>query len=192
MMHDIIKITSFSPEIADVNISCHRLLRSIPGKRFVYEAMIDDKNAIAKIFISSLRGKLQCDKEVAGITKLHDAGLKTPKILFAGQTSKKESVLVTERIMNSQDVFTFLENESDKIKSTKLFLQVVSVLSQLHVAGILQQDLHLGNFLTDGNSIYALDCAEMKFTNEPISRKQSIKQLSTLYASTSQKIIIMG
>jgi len=53
-------------------------------------------------------------------------------------------------------------------------------LARLNQAGILQRDLHLGNFLISGDKVFCLDTATMKFQQHPVGKTQSLRQLAIL------------
>jgi tRNA A-37 threonylcarbamoyl transferase component Bud32 len=68
-----------------------------------------------------------------------------------------------------------------------LLIRVCRELARQHCKGVLQKDLHLGNFLLAGNRIYALDPSRMQFSRRQVPRKKSISQLALLlrYLPTS-------
>jgi len=61
-----------------------------------------------------------------------------------------------------------------------LLIPVCKELAKQHDKGVLQKDLHLGNFLLDGERILVLDPGQMRFFAQPVTRKRSISQLALL------------
>jgi tRNA A-37 threonylcarbamoyl transferase component Bud32 len=59
-------------------------------------------------------------------------------------------------------------------------LLVLMEVAKQHDKGVLQKDLHLGNFMLSGAKVFAIDPAEIRFLGQPLSREQSISQLALL------------
>jgi len=57
---------------------------------------------------------------------------------------------------------------------------VCKELAKQHNKGVLQKDLHLGNFLLGGDKVFALDTGQMRFSRRELDRKNSIPQLAML------------
>ncbi|MHC4309053.1 MAG: lipopolysaccharide kinase InaA family protein [Planctomycetota bacterium] len=53
-------------------------------------------------------------------------------------------------------------------------------MAKHHIKGVLQKDLHLGNFLLREDKVFALDVGQMKFLQREADRKSSISQLAML------------
>jgi tRNA A-37 threonylcarbamoyl transferase component Bud32 len=53
-------------------------------------------------------------------------------------------------------------------------------LARKHNKGILQKDMHLGNFLLKDNKVFLLDAGQMKLQTDEIGRKESFAQLAML------------
>ena len=166
-----------------ITLDCTRVLRTIKGRRTVYEGLFDGKPVIIKCFTSALHGKRHFKKEIDGLKKLTLRKIKTAQILAAGKNETGHYVLVLEKINNAIDVFSFLESTDDSKNTQPIFQAVFACVAQMHTAGVLQRDLHTGNFLWDGETIYALDPAEMKFSKNPLEKMTSFQQLAVLLAS---------
>src|SRR5205085_2272884 len=55
-------------------------------------------------------------------------------------------------------------------------------LATQHVIGVLQNDLHLKNYLVSGRKIYTLDSASMEFDDKPLNKKVSLTNLALFFA----------
>jgi tRNA A-37 threonylcarbamoyl transferase component Bud32 len=64
-------------------------------------------------------------------------------------------------------------------------------LAEQHKKGVLQKDLHFGNFLLADGKIYTLDAGQMRFLSRPVSRKKTLQQLAvvTCFLQFSQDAI---
>ncbi len=59
---------------------------------------------------------------------------------------------------------------------------VFALLGKMHLQGIAQNDMHLGNFLSADSLVYALDPARMKFSSAALSLRQSYLNVAALLA----------
>ncbi len=161
-------------------LRCGPILRHIAGRRTVYEGQCHGRAAIIKCFTSTFNGKRHFTKEVTGFEALKSRGLETADIIAMGKNADGHHVLVLEKIQHASDVFSLVESANH---TGQIFEAVFRHLGKMHDAGVVQRDLHLGNFLWDGQSVYALDPAEMSFANNSLDRVASFKQLGCLFAS---------
>jgi tRNA A-37 threonylcarbamoyl transferase component Bud32 len=164
-------------------VSCETLIRSIPGNRQVFKGVWDDTEVIVKIFYFRLRAVINMHREWNGLKLLQQKGLPAPEALFYGKTGDGGRAVVTRKIKNCEAVFKLLEEETDSRGKYDIIKPVFCYTAYMHSKGVGQKDLHTGNFLTDGQRIYALDPAEMFFYDKPLSRQKSLKQIAMLIVS---------
>jgi tRNA A-37 threonylcarbamoyl transferase component Bud32 len=155
-------------------------LRSVPGRRAVYEGLWEDHSVIIKVFLSRVQGWRHFVRELKGLNRLADRCIPTATVLGYGRDANGNRLLVLEKIENSEVLSSICADPGDLEIQTKPLSLTLSLLAQMHVAGVLQRDLHLGNFLWDGGSVYALDPAQMQFFSKSISERKSLRQLGTL------------
>ena len=166
-----------------ITLDCTRILRYIKGRRTIYEGLFDGKPVIIKCFKSTLYGKHHFKKELHGFKELTLRNIKTAQIAAAGQNEQKHHVVVLEKIEDTVDVFRLLESTDDPVTTDSVLQAVFVCVAQMHAAGVLQRDLHTGNFLWDEQTVYVLDPAEMKFSKNPLDKMASFQQLAMLFAS---------
>lgn len=162
------------------SVECCSLLRSIPGKREVYDALWNNQPVIVKIFLKKIFAFRHLKREWQGLKILQKRQLNSPKPLFFGETADGSWAIVTEKIVNSStalDIFNSAENNQDKLK---LLILVCRELANQNGKGVLQKDLHLGNFILAGDEVYALDPARMEFFHRPLCKSKSTSQLALL------------
>lgn len=169
-----------SPVEAKESLLCTSLLRSIPGRREVYDARWNDKSVIAKVFSHKIRARRHLKREWRGLSQLQERGLNAPKPLFCGKTESGRWAVVLEKIVDSATAFDALNETTDKDKKLDLLIRVCREMAKQHSKGVLQKDLHLRNFLLAGDRIYALDPRQMEFFSAPLSRKKSVNNLAML------------
>ncbi len=171
-------------------LRCRKCLRTIPGKRIVYDGVANEKPAIIKIFLSRLHGKRHFNRELNGFKELAARGVQTAKVLATGKNSKKQSILVLEKVENAVDVFDLLQSADNTLDSQPALKAVFASIAAMHAEGVKQRDLHFGNFLWDGETVYALDPAEMSFSDGPLNMAASMQQLLILLTSLPESALI--
>ena len=150
-----IKQTSSGNE--EESLLCTALLRVIPGRREVYDALWNNRGVIAKVFSHKISARHHLEKEWQGLKELCRRGLSSPEPLFHGKTEDGRWVVVIEKIADSATVVDLLNETTEKPEKLNLLMGVCRELARQHGQGVLQKDLHLGNYLTAGNKIYVLD-----------------------------------
>ncbi len=157
-----------------------KILRKVPGSREVWDGCWWSRPVIIKTFLSKRRGKQQLLREWRGLLALREKGISAPLPLLRGEDSQGNQTLVMERIdqaRSAADLPVIQKHEGHTYRSL-LFL----ALANQHQKGIEQQDLHLGNFLFQGERVFVIDPAEMRFTPDPVRMPRSLAQLATLGA----------
>ena len=163
-------------------LSCTKMLRFVPGRRRVYEALWNDKKVIAKVFSHTLSAKRHLRREWKGLTNLARKKLNAPEPLFFGRTDDGQWVVVAEKISGSSTALEIYQKLYDSTKKLDLLILVGRELAKQHIEGVMQKDLHLGNFLVQGNEIFLLDAGQIRFYRSELDRKKSITQLAMLAA----------
>jgi len=174
----LIKNDSFPKRME--SISCTDLLRTVPGRRQVYSALWNNRNVIVKVFSHRICARRHVKREWEGLSKLTKLGTNSPKPLFYGKTEDGLWVLALEKIVGSSTVLDAFQKTKDPAKKLDLLVLVCKELAKQHIKGILQKDLHLGNFLLVDDKVFLLDVARMRFLLREVDKKTSISQLAML------------
>jgi tRNA A-37 threonylcarbamoyl transferase component Bud32 len=159
---------------------CTALLRAIPGRRKVYDASWENKGVIIKVFSHRINARRHLRREWLGLKRLASHGLSAPKPLFYGQTEEGKWAVVVEKIAESSTILDIYLKTPDQTNKFSLLLMICKEIAKQHTKGILQKDLHLGNFLLVNDKIFALDVGQMRFLKYEADKKSSILQLATL------------
>ncbi len=162
------------------SLLCTSRLRFIPGRREVYDAVWNDTNVIAKVFTHKFSARRHLKREWQGLSLLQKRRLSSPAPLFYGKTENNRWAVVVEKIADSSTVLDVFQKTQDPVKKLDLLVLVCNELAKQHNKGVLQKDLHLGNFLLANNKIFALDVGQMRFFQGEVGRKRSISQLAML------------
>lgn len=127
-----------------------RSLRVLPGKRVVGEGVHDGERVLIKLFIAQASQR-HWQREHDGIRALHDAGLPTPPLLAAGRLARDGHYLVTRFLDNARTL------DTDEETLRHWLLPATRLVGRLHAGGLLQTDLHLRNFLRQGEQLFLID-----------------------------------
>ena len=168
-------------------MTCTCLLRVIPGSRHVYGAVWNDQQVIVKLFSHKLNAHRHLQREWKGLDKLQKLGLNAPAPLFFGKTEDGGGAVVMQKIENASTVLDVLNNTTDQAEKVELLGKVLGELAKQHSKGVLQKDLHLGNFLLSANEIFAIDPGQMKFYSRGLTKKESLPQLALLMCIMSDR-----
>lgn len=157
-------------------VTCERVLRFLSGKRLVVRGIWREKPVVIKCFYHK-RAKQHVAREVVGAHILQAAHILSPRLLYSG-TAEKESmqVCIYEYIQSSKVMTQYVKSPH----ALTMALHVVGVLAQLHRAGIVQKDLHAGNFLLKGEYIYVLDPGTIVSQDKPVAFKRGLRDLAKI------------
>jgi tRNA A-37 threonylcarbamoyl transferase component Bud32 len=69
-------------------------------------------------------------------------------------------------------------------RHSELLRQIVSIIADQHEAGLIHDDLHMGNFLLDGNDIYTIDgdAINVRHKGRALSEVKSLANLGLFFA----------
>jgi len=161
---------------------CQETVRLLPGKRQVCMGTLDGRPVFAKLYLDPKRGKVHWQRELAGIQAFQQGGILTAELLYAGELADSGwPVIVLARIPEPLSLMDAWEQEDDASRE-QLLRRLVSVLARHHKAGLLQTDLHLGNFVLSGGDIYSLDGAGVTAIGRELGPDVSLENLALLIA----------
>lgn len=136
-------------------------VREVAGKRKVFSAKWQNKNVFVKIFLHTDSAERHWKRDVDGILLFNKKGILSPALLWSGKFPAIKNIcsdnafgIILEAIPDAEAFSCRWENSNDK---TRLVKKAVEVIAGHHKAGLIQRDLHFGNFLFSGNLCYSLD-----------------------------------
>ena len=161
--------------------SCTNITRCLPGKRISCQGTWHGKTVFAKLFIAPKRSKKHWQKELNGVELLSKAEICTPKLLHAGTSlNNKLYLILFEFITDSKPLQPSDEAFAPDIQ-TGLLHKLLVTLAEHHDKSLIQNDLHLNNFLLANNLTYTLDGSDItEFDN--INEDAACKNLAQLFA----------
>ena len=162
-------------------------VREVAGKRKVFSASWQDKDVFVKVFIHSESAERHWKRDVDGIKLFSDNDILSPKLLWSGKfpplkgvCSEHAFALIVEAIPNPEPLSEKWDITDDK---PKLLKKVIQTIASHHNAGLIQSDLHFGNFLFSKDKCYSLDGDALhKFEKTPIEKAAENYALLTAQA----------
>ncbi|PKO58869.1 MAG: hypothetical protein CVU19_06670 [Betaproteobacteria bacterium HGW-Betaproteobacteria-13] len=147
-----------------------RLLRVLPGKRVVGEAVLDGEHVLAKLFVDKRSARYWL-REHAGIAALAKAGIPTPAARLAEALPDGGHVLLTHFLGGARSLLEIWQSLPDTrpaaTDASEVIATAFALLGQLHAAGLTHSDLHFGNFLQHENRLLLIDGDAVQAHGEP-------------------------
>lgn len=180
--------TPFRVSLGDgCEVVVSRLLRVLPGKRIVGEGQWQDRRVLVKLFVAgaSARHWLQ---EKAGVEALRRAGIPSPELLAATPLPAGGHVLLTAYLDAAQSLSAAWRSVDDLPAGQAAALDVLCpacrVLGAMHAAGLVQLDLHLGNFLRCAGQLFVIDgdAVRVVASGQPLDERSATRNLALLFA----------
>lgn len=134
-------------------LECNDILRVLPGKRIVARATHNGNPVIAKIFFQ-IRNLQQ---ETDGYQLLQTTGVRTPALLRT--IPFDEGGICLYALLPDAIAFDAVWRRADPAHKEIRLQELLAILAQLASAKVFQADLHPGNFLYSGDTLFALDPA---------------------------------
>ena len=123
------------------SLTCTTLLRAIPGKREVYEAIWDNQAVIVKLFSHKISAKRHLKREWSRLNLLKELELSSPRPLFYGKTEDGSWAVVTEKIADSSTVLEVFNQTTEPGKKLDLLVLVCRESAKQHEKGVLQKTM---------------------------------------------------
>lgn len=150
---------------------CRALLRVLPGRRQVIEAMLGDQRVVLKLFTGSGRARY-LRRELRGLGWLEGAGVPVADALEQ----------ITGRAVCGV-VLRHLAGESALAsRDAGVLEEIARLVGCMHAAGTWQADLHLDNFLVSGDRVFVLDGDGVRHRVAPLSGSEAMDNLAMLAA----------
>jgi len=174
-----ITVKPFASDDGPRTLLCLKLLRDLGKKRKVFEGKWNDQMVVIKLFSDPFKARYHIFLEWRKLKILQARGIDSPEPLLRGR-SNLGWVLVTSEIQNTTNARELWDEINNYQQRCSILCRVAAQLAKHHNKGVLQRDLHLGNFLVGEDKVFTLDPAQMRFLSGPVDRRRSIGQLALL------------
>ncbi len=168
-----------------------QVFRILPGKRVVALAVWKGQTVVAKLFFCPSRWREHLRRELKGIHAMQEAGVATPPVVEQGYlpqhaTERKSfgAVLLLHYLENGQSVGECWEQSQTALERHVLINSVLTKIAKCHHLGLIQYDIHLDNFMVQGEKIYVLDSADIhaRGSAERVSDAECLQNLALFFA----------
>ena len=181
-------LTPFCVTLADGSeVIVSRLLRVLPGKRVVGEGQWQGLRVLVKLFVAGASAR-HWHQEKSGVEALQHAGIQTPELLLATSLSGGGHVLLTRYLDAAQSLaeawLPVAALSAGNAAALDVLRPAFRLLGAMHVAGLVQQDLHLGNFLRCAGEVFVIDgdAARAISPGQPLKALSATRNLALLLA----------
>ena len=155
------------------NLECQEIYRLLPGRRITLKAVLDGVTVVVKFYLGAGQ-KRYWSRELSGVNILSTSALPTPRLLhYESDATSELSYLVFEYIPPAPS--------SSYPEVQQRVLELAPVLALMHNEGIIQNDLHLNNFLFGEKGIFLIDGDAIR-KHGLVSAKMALENLAVLLA----------
>ena len=136
---------------------CKRIFRLLPGKRVVALAEFEGKDVLVKIFLGRM-AKRHKERELVGVRHIADADVRTPALLWQGRTECGHGeILAFEYLPDATSLFDRWRNALGDGERVDILTRAMILIARLHKKGVVQEDIHLANFLLSNGRLFTID-----------------------------------
>ena len=168
-------------------LSVQRLLRVLPGQRYVGVAQWRGRQVLAKLLVGRKAAR-HFARELAGARLLAAQGLDTPQLLADGLRESEGGWLLFDFLDAAQslgDAWRAVEQQGLLSDSQQAVLgEALAAIAGMHAQGLWQDDLHLDNLLRQDGRLYWIDGGGVRAQTpgQPLSREQVLANLGVFFA----------
>lgn len=171
----------FLLELEQGEIYAEEIVRIVPGRRMLVFGTWRGMPVAAKLFFDKKNAKRQAEADANGIKLMQEYKIPTPILHYRGSGYEQPvEALVFERIAKGKDLYNLWQHRESDQAITPILHAVMIELATQHVMGLVQEDMHLGNYLIAGKLIYTLDGGDIKSTKSLLPKKESMQNLALL------------
>lgn len=155
------------------------LLRFMPERRAVYSGLLDGQPVIVKLFSAHPRSRREVQTEHQRLAALAEKQVPAPRVLlrdYPGETA----LLVLEHLGQMSAKVRLQKMSAGEIPG--LVLELVALTRNMHRQGVVQNDIHLDNFILAEGSWHVIDAGDVEVADAPVEKSRALANLSLLLA----------
>lgn len=165
--------------VGDQVLEIQTLLRFMPERRAVYAGRLDGNPVIVKLFSAHPRSRREIETEYQRLTALADKQVPAPGIVLRDYPG--DSALLVLQHLGSISAKTRLR-EAGPQQMTDLVLELVAMTSRMHRRGVIQNDIHLDNFIHADGQWHVIDAGDVDVADSPVDAGKALSNLALLLA----------
>jgi len=165
-------------------VLCREILRLLPGKRLVVLGECNNEPVVTKVFLGRTRCR-HLAKETQGIVAIANADVRTAELKWAGELEDGDGyVLGFSYLTDSISLADVWRESTSEGERVDVLSRVMITMARLHNTGIVQQDMHLANFLHYEGELHAIDGGgiDTRHQGEDLSESRSLINLALFFA----------
>ena len=136
---------------------CKQIFRLLPGKRIVALAEFEGKDVLVKIFLGRMATRNK-DRELEGVRLIADAEVRTPALLWQAKSEcRRSDILAFEYLPDAIGLFDRWREATGDDERVDILRGAMIDIARLHQKGIVQEDIHLANFLSSKGRLFTID-----------------------------------
>jgi len=173
--------------IAGETLVLERLLRVLPGQRYVAAARWQERPVLAKLLVGS-KAQRHFQREREGAELLARQGLVTPELLAQGFIDGQGGWLLFDYLEGAQSLWEAWRQAAREplLSDTQqaVLAEALGAIGQMHAQGLWQADLHLDNLLRHEGRLYLIDGGGVRCetSGQPLSRARVLENLGVFFA----------
>ncbi|MBB2493756.1 lipopolysaccharide kinase InaA family protein [Aquipseudomonas ullengensis] len=174
-------------DLAGETLELQRLLRVLPGQRYVGLALWRGRPVLAKLLVGA-KAERHFQRELEGVRLLAEQGLCTPELLSEGIVPGQGGWLLFDYLDDAQslaDSWREVEAQAPLSAPQQAVLgEALGAIAGLHARGLWQSDLHLDNLLRHAGQLYLIDGGGVRAeqAGQPLSQARVLQNLGVFFA----------
>ncbi|MDP2747600.1 lipopolysaccharide kinase InaA family protein [Pseudomonas sp.] len=178
-------------ELADAagsaELTLQRLLRVLPGQRYVAQAAWRGRPVLAKLLVGDKAAR-HFQRERDGARQLAEQGLNTPALLADGLREGEGGWLLFEYLDDAESLWDAWRAVEDQpllsADQQAVLADALVSIAQMHTKGLWQADLHLDNLLRHNGQLFVIDGGgvQVETAGQPLSRDKVLENLGVFFA----------
>lgn len=168
-------------------LELERLLRVLPGQRYVGLARWRGRAVLAKLLVGG-KAERHFQRELCGARLLAEQGVCTPELLAEGFVAGQGGWLLFDYLEGAEslwDAWRAVERDALLSDAQQAVLgEALNAIGQLHARGLWQADLHLDNLLRQAGQLFVIDGGgvQVETAGQPLSRQRVLENLGVFFA----------
>lgn len=164
-----------------------RLLRVLPGQRYVAVACWQGRQVLAKLLVGG-RSRRHFQRELDGAELMAAQGLVTPRLVAKAFIEEQGGWLLFDYLEGSQSLWEAWRQADGEPLLTEaqrgVLAEALGAIGQMHAQGLWQADLHLDNLLRHDGRLYLIDGGGVRCetAGQPLSRARVLENLGVFFA----------
>ncbi len=174
-------------ELAGESLVLERLLRVLPGQRYVGLALWQGRQVLAKVLVGG-KAQRHFQRELEGAERMARQGLVTPELLVHGFVEGQGGWLLFEYLDGAQSLWQAWREVAQEALlgdgQQGVLAEALGAIGQMHAQGLWQDDLHLDNLLRHEGRLYLIDGGGVRWETpgRPLSRARVLENLGVFFA----------